>query len=130
MKTRRIRRTLIYTETSKPYLGRNTDQTNHVASLVDHLHALKSWLIVLTFPNQLFQKRPDRREDMKNGIIATRSIMFILSFRKLGKIFGKYRRFQDKLPLFIGTHDKFQAVLKGKECCGYAAKSNQIIHRF
>ena len=67
---------------------------------------------------------------MKNGIIATRSIMFILSFRKLGKIFGKYRRFQDKLPLFIGTNDKFQAVLKGKECCGYAAKSNQIIHRF
>ena len=74
-------------------IGENTDQTNHVASLVDHLHALKSWLIVLTFPNQLFQKRPDRREDMKNGIIATRSIMFILSFRKLGKIFGKYRRF-------------------------------------
>ena len=38
----------------KTILRENTDQTNHVASLVDHLHALKSWLIVLTFPNQLF----------------------------------------------------------------------------
>ena len=110
--------------------GENTHQTNHVASLVDHLHAFKSWLIVLTFSHQLFQKRPDRREDMKNGIIAIRSIMFILSFRKLRKMFGKYCNWCRKIPLFIGTHDKFQAVLKGKECCGYAAKSNQIIHQF